>query len=296
MRQITKILEMALLALLVTGSAWAEKIEYYTVNEFKYTGYEWFNPVGERDTNQPDYSSTQIVAGDVFWGLTTMKSIDWINNSVAEWAPSTGDYLLGYFALEVASVVDDTISFKSLTDVNDAYGADSLFTEDDINNGVVLKWFESTVDFDWSGSSTLDNDISTLESASLWMNLSITDGVWIGQGPTDVAELGVGESSRVDTYFGLNVAPGGTISPDALAFWSDPSILGDSLAQYIGDASINSYDGNVLYNNGENLADLDKPLAEFNDPSKIRPIPEPSTMLLLGAGLLGLGAVARRRR
>jgi len=296
MRQFTKILAMAMLALFFAGSAWAEKIELYKTNTFKYTGYEWFNPIGDRNPADPEFSPTQIVEGDVFWGLTTMKSIDWINNSVAEWAPSDGDYLLGYFALEVASVINDTITFKSLSNINNAYGASTLFTQDDVNNGVVLKWFESTVDFDWSGTNTIDNDIATLNSASLWMNLTIMDGTWIGEGPTDVADLGIGESSRVDTYFGLNVAPGGTITPDALAYWSDPSILGGFLAQYIGDASINSYTGDDLYNNNDNLALLNRPLAEFDDPSKVRPIPEPSTMLLLGAGLLGLGAVARRRR
>jgi Domain of unknown function (DUF4114)/PEP-CTERM motif len=143
----------------------------------------------------------------------------------------------------------------------------------------------------FNGAATTGNSVS----------LKITGGNHFKSVDLDAVVV-LGEADFASSTFGYYLQSGSTI------YYSDMSLNGgvDQMVSYMGKGDQFSVGNNGIYSEwGANeyvLAWEDKDLSgdrDFNDMvvmvESVKPVPEPTTMGLMGLGLLGIFTVARRR-
>jgi hypothetical protein len=272
----TSILGLALLVMTV-GSALAAPILGPNENFIEFINYE----------NIISQEPGVVNVGDTFYGVLRAQGIR--NDGEVIWAfdpmdEGDGiDSLTGYFVTTVVDIVDvpdsdfDQIILGAAT--SDPNG---ILTDAELDAGVVLKmWSDDGDDATALDATSVASGLSTATDGDEWLALTIEEGYWWSSAAVDydgvVGLLG-------NSFFGLNVYDDyGNIG--TILIINDP---GEDLY----DLDVNVYGESTIEMNTE--AATQEWAFASDDPAVIA-TPEPATLLITGAGLLGLAGLRRRR-
>lgn len=233
-------------------------------------------------------SSGAISVGDTFWGTFQLNSIKAPSDLTGTTGPTVWGIggginppkeVSGYFATDVTSilppgVVDPTrpaiILGPAVADPNSI-----------LSPGEVARIFEDgNVDYNDSSQALA---LATATDGTFHSSLGLSGGYWYTLAPLTPPGAGdIGES-----FAGLNFV----ISPFLLSKVNDPNegFFGSNV-----DMFFNSELGSL--GNFGTPAGLTKMHFSSNDPAVYFPVPEPTSMLLLGLGMFGVAVKAVRRK
>jgi len=259
------------------------------------------------DGNQVDLGTVEGIArgvkvGDVFMGIINAQNVNvagatyW--NSLST-IPGFNRNVSGIFAQEVTKVQPITGEYSALITMGNTTRFDftlSDATTVDISSvlaaGEMMAFY---VDYDTDGdfsayktNGTIQDDIGVAtdsESGTAWLTAGLVETTDYSYSYTTLGTA-LGEFSA-EAYAGLSIMTNNT---------------GFNIFELVNDQ------GEDLYNTDVGLAftseiekNQDYPgnspwQITSNDPAFMHPVPEPTTFLLLGAGLMGLGYYSRKRR
>ncbi len=263
----------------------------------------------ENVENWIDRDSDGLVsAGDIFYGIMSMQNIS--SGGGETWSASnsgtTIDSLSGIFMTQVTNVydggsshingpihiemgaVDSALDLSTLT----GYGLTNAdFTMADRAAGIVLNLFTDTgtaYQENGSGGGATDAgkiaaDIANATDGNLWGALGIEDGYWYSHAPTDdPLALNLG---TIYSYSGLDFVTNNT-GYDFIGA-NDPN-------EGEWDLTVDMYaDSKITVNNTGGTLHW---AYQSDDPATLIVTPEPSTFILLGAGLVGAALVRRKMK
>lgn len=258
----------------------------YLANE--YNGVFFRNSEALVDNDQ----SGTVSAGDVFWGVMSVQNIIAPTNIFGQTGPNiwqTGSVpqeITGYFATEVlyagpvAGPTGPNIITFGPAGAKDPNGLLA-------GNEAVLVFEGNTVNYDDSSQA---NGLATATDGALAFSLGFADAAnyWYTPNLPASAITGPGTAGPVGvSYAGLDFIQLPTFAFEDV---DDPNefLFGDVNFWFnseIFDFGVfGTPDGRTDFHFGS------------NDPAVFYPVPEPSTFLLLGAGLLGFLVVGRKRK
>lgn len=277
----------------------AKSSEAYPMALDAYNGVFFNNAEVLLDTNQDG----NVSVGDIFWGTVQVNGIKGPTDLTGQTGPTIWSIggglnppaeITGYFATVVTAVYlpgspappnnlisagSGTIATIILGPVADPNGI--------LAAGEVMRLYESnTVNYN---DSTQALAISTATDGTLHSSLGLDAGYWYTLAP--VVPPGAGDVG--ESYAGLNYI----ISPFDTLQINDPNEDYSSNAGVVGGVSVDLFFNSELGSLGKFGGPDQDTLMHFfsNDPAVQFPVPEPSTMLLLGTGLIGIAAFGRKR-
>lgn len=309
-----KILTLAaiLLVLGLTSVVQAEPILVVGDYAFKFSGVTY------ADLNYPLLPTAGTIplaiggtgSGDT-WGIGHITSIQPIIGGTLEqpvlggaiWSESSGDFLDLRFGGLTLAHPDLTTSAPTSFPYDLYFG---LGSGTDLNNGnAYLQIFHTTgtnpafnADFvSGPGSGAYGSFGTTMDNGALWLDTTISSLIQDTGDPN--AQAGDKEKSTVTAITaGSLTAYANIVGGSAAGMFANglfPLINPDPSGDFFLKSDLTSF--LVLGQNGITWrTDVNGWTNDFHDPATARVIPEPSTMVLVGAGLFGLGFFSRRRK
>lgn len=251
----------------------------------------------------------EVSIGDTFWGVAQIQSI---KNAYGDPTGQTGPtiWALGgvlgppqeitaYFATDVIDIglpsapltigglPNNPISIGSATIATIILGPPAIDPKGILGPGAVMNIYQdATMDYDDSTQALALATAATNPDNILHSVLGLSGGYWYTLAPVVPPGSGdVGES-----FAGLNYIS----SPFGTLLINDPNEDYSSGAGVPGGLNVDLFFNAELFQLNP-ITDTTHMHFGSNDPAVQFPIPEPSSLLLLGAGLIGIAAFGRKR-
>lgn len=267
---------------------------------------------------------TAVAVGDHLLGIINVQNID--ANGTTHWFSGPTDQITGVFVQRVEAVYPPTFVVPG-TDPFDPLqtnfthitlglptisgfthpGLDGILgTGDDqlastagvLGAGEILALYHQTgvgtTTFESNG--TMADDLTKATDGNLLFSLGLTPGTGFFYTHANLPVVSPLVNFSGESWAGLNVVANNTGFPTFLGL-NDPNETEMGGAGLLTDAILSSeLEPNVFSIFHPNATVGTSPWDfRSNDPGTIHPTPEPSTLVLLGAGLLGLGAYTRKK-
>ena len=293
MRKFLGLLTVLLLIAAIAPAANAIPSFSYGNNELYYTNREAvFRNDGQGNFTELDYSGAPpaLQVGDIFVGILNVQNIDNSITGTTHWFNSATDQLSGIFAQEITSIganpnPADPLSVRIDLGVASANTFKTLagdtFTTGLTGSEVLKMYYDDSTIFESNGS--IVQDISVATDGNEWISLGMA--LTTDYGFTNISPQGTALDDFIGkSWLGLSVL--NFVSPSTIF----PNIIDPEVGVPVQFYANSELEGNDKYQSG-----LSPWPFESNDPAYANAIPEPTTMLLFGIGLLGISSIARRK-
>ena len=263
-------------------------------NELFYYNYELlFDANGNQVDLKTDYQRG-ILEGDYFVGILNIQNNDVDGDTF--WAQVLGgDQVSGIFVQKVVDTAAGTTASEVRLTMSNAdrlsftlLDSSTLDLTGLIQVGEMFALYQDTAPgmTNFESNGTVQDDVAKATDGDLLISLGVVE-------TTDYFYSYVDDGVTLNNFGGrafggLSVIENNTGFSSFVGIDDPDENEIDELAEVIMSSEIEQ---NPAYASNRSPWQI-----RSNDPATISPVPEPSTVILLGAGLIGLGFVARKRR
>lgn len=303
------IIGLSVVALLATTAA-AAPVTLLTseLTKFKYVNYEYWLDIGNETVTGLDVSgNTQTItstpgdgiinAGDKFFGILKTEAITNTTGAIDLSAQLLNLELTGVFRFTVVGV--DQLGLTSPGHLNFALRADGLDPEGVGITGDFLNYYVGTgatknwnpADIADANSNGVPDSIDHAMDGMLWTSTS--PGTFFeGINDTIVSPVGLSVNRNWANFTvnnsGYLIVP--QMFPEAIP------LPGSVVHTYLGALHTAGHTVDYYFETKLQGSDLGNWMFRSEDPAWLKAVPEPGTIVLLGAGVLGLGLLRFRRK
>ena len=237
--------------------------------------------------NKQGSAASSLAVNDILYGIINANNI-YTTSSGTSWNDKNTpvyDTLTAYFAAKVLSVGTYTIPAGfgqfSGTYTNYTFGALSstdtdpgnVFNAADMAAQTLVKFYTDTTN-GYETNGTVADDISKVTDGTPWASFGFANG---GYWSASTAPIGNGTSG------GVNFISNNTGLNWGKVLDTSCNVLGGCLVDMAFESSFSQTSGGAWS-------------FSISDPARMNPVPVPAAAWLLGSGLLGFGAMLRRKK